>query len=285
MLDTVFWGTLIMGTIKLGAPLILAAMGGLASERSGVINIGLEGKVLMAALMVWLISAATHNPYFGLAAGIGASVLLSLLHWLLTQKYAMDHIVSGMAINAIAYGGSNFLFVKFNSVDQGGFPRLPLAVYWGLGLVLPFVIWAYVRRTRGGLRLLAVGNDPDKARQMGVFPERIRLVALIATGCFCGFAGGLIVSNAGAFNDGMTAGRGFIALAALIVGGWRPLPALAACLFFGMLQQLQIQFQNVPIFGIEVPGWVWLSLPYAATIIVLAGFLGMNRTPSGLGKP
>ncbi len=285
MIDTVFWGTLIMGTIKLGAPLILAAMGGLASERSGVINIGLEGKMLMAALMVWLISAATHNAYFGLAAGIGSSVLLSLLHWLLTQKYAIDHIVSGMAINAIAYGGSNFLFVKFNSVDQGGFPRLPLAVYWGLGLVLPFIIWAYVRRTRGGLRLLAVGNDPDKARQMGVFPEKIRLVALIGTGCFCGFAGGLIVSNAGAFNDGMTAGRGFIALAALIVGGWRPLPALAACLFFGMLQQLQIQFQNVPIFGVEVPGWVWLSLPYAATIIVLAGFLGMNRTPSGLGKP
>lgn len=285
MIDTLFWGTLIMGTIKLGAPLILAAMGGLASERSGVINIGLEGKMLMAALMVWLVSAATHNAYFGLAAGIGASVLLSLLHWLLTQRYGIDHIVSGMAINAIAYGGSNFLFVKFNSVDQGGFPRLPLAIYWGLGLVLPFVIWAYLRQTRGGLRLLAVGNDPDKARQMGVFPEKIRLVALMGTGCFCGFAGGLIVSNAGAFNDGMTAGRGFIALAALIVGGWRPLPALAACLFFGMLQQLQIQFQNVPIFGVEVPGWVWLSLPYAATIIVLAGFLGMNRTPSGLGKP
>lgn len=277
--------TLVMGTLVLSAPLIFAAIGGLASERSGVINIALEGKMLMSAVAVWLVSVATHNAILGLAAGIGAAVLLSLLHWLLTQKFAVEHIVSGMAVNAIAFGASNFLDKKFTNPAQVDFPRVPLTAYWVFGLVLPFGIWLYLRRTRGGLRLLAVGNDPDKARQMGVAPGSIRFVSLIATGVFCGIAGALIVSNAGSFNDGMTAGKGFIALAALIIGGWRPLPAMAACIFFGMLQQLQIQLQNVPIGGVEVPGWIWLSLPYAATIIVLAGFLGKDRTPAGLGKP
>jgi general nucleoside transport system permease protein len=276
--------TLIMGTLVLSAPLILAAMGGLASERSGIINIALEGKMLIAAVAVWLVSVGTHNALLGLGAGILAASILSLLHWLLTQKFAIDHIVSGMAVNAVAFGGSNFLDKKFTNPSQVDFPRLPLAAYWVFGLLLPVLIWLYLKRTRGGLRLLAVGNDPDKARQMGVSPSSIRLVSLLATGLFCGIAGSLIVSNAGSFNDGMTAGRGFIALAALIIGGWRPLPALAACIFFGMLQQLQIQLQNVPIAGIEIPGWVWLSLPYAATIIVLAGFLGKDRTPAGLGK-
>lgn len=277
--------TLIMGTLVLSAPLILAAMGGLASERSGIINIALEGKMLIAAVAVWLVSVGTHNALLGLGAGILAASILSLLHWLLTQKFAIDHIVSGMAVNAIAFGGSNFLDKKFTNPSQVDFPRLPLAAYWVFGLLLPVLVWLYLKKTRGGLRLLAVGNDPDKARQMGVSPGSIRFVSLLATGLFCGIAGSLIVSNAGSFNDGMTAGRGFIALAALIIGGWRPLPALAACIFFGMLQQLQIQLQNVPIAGVEIPGWVWLSLPYAATIIVLAGFLGKDRTPAGLGKP
>lgn len=277
--------TLVMGTLVLSAPLILAAMGGFTSERSGVFNIGLEGKMLIAAVTAWLVSVATHNAFAGLLAAIGAATLLSLLHWLLTQKFAIDHIVSGMAINAIAFGASNFLDKNFTNPQQIDFPRLPLAVYWVFGLLLPGLLWLYLKRTRGGLRLIAVGSDPDRARQMGVSPGRIRLVALIATGIFCGIAGTLIVSNAGSFSDGMTAGRGFIALAALVIGGWRPLPAMAACVFFAMVQQLQIQLQNVPIGGVQIPGWVWLSLPYAATILVLAGFLGRDRTPAGLGKP
>jgi len=277
--------TLVMGTLVLSAPLILAAMGGLASERSGVINIGLEGKMLISSVVVWLVAVSTKNAALGLAAGVGAAILLSLLHWLLTQKYAVDHIVSGMAINAIAFGGSNFLDKRFTDPKQVDFPRLPTQAYWIFAIVIPFLIWIYLKKTRGGLRLLAVGNDPDKSRQMGVSPVAIRFVSLIATGIFCGLAGALIVSNTGSFNDGMTAGKGFIALAALIIGGWRPLPALGACVFFGMLQQLQIQYQNVPIVGVEIPNWVWLSLPYAVTIVVLAGFLGKDRTPAGLGKP
>ncbi len=277
--------TLLGGTLTLSAPLILAAMGGLVSERSGIINIALEGKMLIAAVAVWLIGAKTGNPYLGLAAGVGAASLFSLIHWLLTQKYAFDHIVSGMAVNALAFGGSNFLDKRYTDPSQVSFAKFDSWLYWIVAIGLPICLWLYLRRTRGGLRLMAVGNDPEKSRQMGVFPLRIRLVSLLATGVFCGVAGSLIVSNAGSFNDGMTSGKGFIALAALIVGGWRPIPALIACLLFGMLQQVQIQFQGEAIAGVMVPNWVWLSLPYFATIVALAGFLGRDRTPKGLGKP
>lgn len=277
--------TLLSGTLTFAAPLILAAMGGLVSERSGIINIGLEGKMLISAVVVWLIGVNTGSPVLGLLAGIGAASLLSLLHWLLTQKFALDQIVSGMAVNALAFGGSNFLDKRFSNPNQVNFAKFDSWLYWVVAIGLPIGMWLYLNRTRGGLRLMAVGNDPEKARQMGIFPLRIRLVSLIGTGVFCGIAGSLIVSNAGSFNDSMTAGNGFIALAALIVGGWRPIPALIACLLFGMLKQLQIQMQGEAIAGIMVPNWVWLSLPYFATVVALAGFLGRDRTPKGLGKP
>jgi simple sugar transport system permease protein len=276
---------LLQGTLVLAAPLILAAIGGFFSERSGVINIALEGKMLIATVTVWLVAIASGNAVIGVAAGVGAATLFSLLHWLLTQKFKVDPIVSGMAINAIAFGGANFLDKKFTNPDQSGFPKLPTYLYWGFALVLPFVVWVYVRRTRGGLRLLAVGSDPDKARQMGVFPHRIRWASLVATGVCCGLAGALIVTNVGSYTDNMTAGRGFIALAALIIGGWRPLPVLVACIGFGMFQQLQIQLQGSNLFGLDIPRELWLCLPYVVTIVALAGLLGKNRTPSGLGKP
>lgn len=276
---------LLQGTIVLGAPLILAAIGGYFSERSGVINIALEGKMLMGTITVFLAAIATGNAVLGIAAGLGAGIALSIAHWLLTQKYKLDPIVSGMAINAFAFGASSFLDKKFTNPDQSGFPRLPTAVFWVLAFVVPLAAFVFTHRTRGGLRLLAVGSDPDKARQMGVFPQRVRLFSLIATGACTGLAGALIVTNAGGYTDNMTAGRGFIALAALIIGGWRPLPTLAACLGFGMFQQLQIQLQGVKLLGVEAPREIWLCLPYLVTIIALAGLLGKTRTPSGLGKP
>lgn len=276
---------LIQGTLVLSAPLILAAIGGFFSERSGVINIALEGKMLISTVTVWLVAISSGNAAVGVAAGVGAAILMSLLHWLLTQKFKVDPIVSGMALNAIAFGSANFLDKKFTDPGQSGFPKIPSYLFWGFALILPILVWLYVRSTRGGLRLLAVGSDPDKARQMGVFPQRIRAMSLLMTGVCCGLAGALIVSNAGSYTDNMTAGRGFIALAALIIGGWRPLPALAACIVFGMFQQMQIQLQGTKLLGIEFPRELWLCLPYIATIIALAGLLGKNRTPAGLGKP
>lgn len=277
---------LLGSTITLSAPLILAALGGFFSERSGIINIGLEGKMLSSACLAAIVGLSTGSAALGLLAGIGAGIVMSLLHLVLTQTYKVDHVVSGMAVNIIAFGGTNFLASRFMDESFAAkVPHLPVWLYDALAFALPILLWMYMRGSRGGLRLLAVGNDPDKARQMGVSVGQVRLTALIATGVLCGLAGVLMVSTTRVFNDGMTAGRGFIALAALVLSGWRPVPALAACLAFGLFQALQINLQGVKIAGAEMPPEFWHSLPYLATVIALAGLLGRNRAPSGLGKP
>ncbi len=276
--------SLLLLTVALSTPLILAAMGGFTSERGGVINIGLEGMMLMAACADALASPK-FGPVGGLLIGIFAAVCISLLHWLVTQIYKIDHVISGMALNAIAAGGTNFMHLKFtDEAHKGSVPNFPTWVFYILAFVIPIVLWGYVRQTRGGLRLLAVGSDPDKARLMGVQPMRVRFFGLLATGVLTGIAGVELVAYTGVFTDNMTAGRGYIALAALILGGWRPLPALGACLAFGFFSALQVQLQGTPVFGISIPAEMWAALPYLVTIVALAGFLGKNRTPAGLGR-
>ncbi len=275
----------LLGTLLLSAPLILAAMGGLASERSGVINIGLEGKMLVACVITALVSQRTGNAYIGVSAGILASILMSLVHFLLTQSFRIDHIVSGMAVNALAFGLSNFVDRRFISTESSSrFPHIVENLYIAIALVAPLIAWIILEKTRGGLRLKAVGEDPNKSRQMGLSPVAIRFKALVMTGVCCGIAGALIVSSAGSFVDQMTAGRGFIALAALILGGWRPIPALLACLVFGFFDALQIQLQGTELAGAKLPPEFWKALPYLATLAAMAGLLGKNRAPSGLGK-
>jgi len=290
---------LLISTLTFAAPLVLAALGGYVSERSGVINIGLEGKMLMAACVTALTAVAFNNPWAGAACGIGSAVLLSLLHWLLTQKFAFDHIISGMAINALAMGGTNFLDRAFTDTSRtDGAPILPsltihlggsgafqISIYLVLAFVLPGMIAYYVQRSRAGLRLLAVGNDPEKARLMGVRPLRVRFLAQIATGVLTGLAGAMILSNVTRFTNEMTAGRGYIALAALIIGGWRPIQAALACLAFGLFDAIQLQLQGTNIMGAKIPSEAWSALPYLVTVIALAGFLGRSRAPLGLGKP
>lgn len=276
---------LLLSTATLSAPLVLAAMGGFTSERGGVINIALEGNMLMAAAATALVGLATQNPWLGLVSGVAAATVLSLLHWLVTQSFRVDHVVSGMAINAIALGGTNFLDRAFaNPEHSGEIPKFPLEAYYVLAAVAPLALWFVARRTRSGLRLLAVGSDPAKARQMGVAPVRVRLYGLLATGMFCGLAGAMLVTNAGRFTDGMTSGRGFIALAALILGGWRPIPAALACIGFGFATALQLHMQGTELAGARIPSEVWQVLPYVVTIIALAGALGKSRAPAGLGK-
>lgn len=272
--------------VSLAAPLMLAAMGGYLSERSGVINIALEGKMLMAACAAALAAASSGNAAVGLLVGIAAALLMSLAHWLFTQTYKLDHIVSGMALNLVAVGGSNFLNKRFTDLSATGqIPQLPLPVYYALAFGLPAILLVYATRTRPGLRMLAVGSDPGKSRQMGVDPLRVRMLGLIGTGVFTGLAGVLIVSNAGRFTDGMTGGKGYIALAALILGRWRPVPAAAAALLFGMFEALQIQFQGTALLGARLPSEFWLCIPYVVTIVAMAGLLGQSRAPAGLGKP
>lgn len=274
---------LVGATAVLTAPLVLAAMGGYTSERSGVTNIALEGKMLASACVTVLMSVK-FGAYVGVTSGVLTAILFSLLHWLATQHYRMDHVISGMAINAIAFGGTNFLYGKFADRSANDMPALPMAFYYVVAVGAPIVLWLYSRYTRGGLRLLAVGSDPDKARLMGVQPSRIRFVGLLTTGLFTGLGGAVLVTDATTFTDGMTAGRGYIALAALILGGWRPLPAALACLAFGFFSALRIVLQGTTVYGISLPSQAWASLPYLVTLIALAGFLGRNRTPAGIGK-
>jgi ABC-type uncharacterized transport system permease subunit len=139
-------------------------------------------------------------------------------------------------------------------------------------------------RTRFGLRHKSVGSDPDKARLLGIDPQRVRFAALILTGVFSGLAGSLLVTETSTFTKDMTSGRGYIALAALILGGWRPVPAAISCLLFGLATAVQIQLSGKPMFGMEIPSEIWKMLPYIVTLLALAGLLGRNRTPAGLGK-
>ncbi|MBL8047659.1 MAG: ABC transporter permease [Chthonomonas sp.] len=278
---------LILGkALELSTPLILAALGGLYSERAGVMNIALEGKMLASACAVALISVASGNPLIGLLVGVLAATLLSLLHYMLTQKFRIDHVVSGMAINVLAIGGCRFAYAQFTDKNRSGeIPHLPEAAYWALAAVMPFAVALYLRQTRPGLRLLAVGNDPDKSREAGINVARVRLQSLAICGLLCGLAGALIVTKTANYSDDMTAGKGFIALAALVVGGWRPLPTLAACLFFALCEAIQQVLQGGKGWLSAIPPQYWNTLPYIATIFALAFLGGKFRVPSGMGKP
>jgi simple sugar transport system permease protein len=276
----------VLSAASLSAPLLLAALGGLASERSGVMNIALEGKLLAAAWATGFVGTTTQSPGAGLLAGTALALALSVLHFVLTQTFRVDHIVSGMALNAMAMGGTSFASKGLGDRSHSAAGAyFPVWVYWVLALAAAFAMALALERTRGGLRLLAVGHDPDKARQSGVDVASVRWRALLTTGLLCGLGGALIVTNATSFTDGMTGGRGYIALAALILGGWRPLPTLAACLVFGSVMALQLQLQGSELAGASVPSQFWSALPYLVTLVALAGLLGRSQPPAGLGRP
>ena len=276
---------LALAVILPSVPLLLASLGGYMSEKSGVVNIALEGMMLASCCGVALGSLRTGNPYIGLAIGLAVSVILGVIHWLLTQRYRIDAIISGMGLNAVVLGGCNYLSQKLISpTDPDKIQILPLWFYVLLAVLMPFLLALYAKRTRGGLWLQAAGSDPEKSRLAGLNPDRIRLWALMGSGLLCGLSGAFIVSNSGRYVDNMTAGRGYIALAALIVGGWRPIPAAIACLIFGAMDALQLQLQGQGQLGSAIPPEVWTCLPYLATVIALAGLMGKNRAPAGLGK-
>jgi simple sugar transport system permease protein len=274
----------LLQVVSISAPLLLLAMAGYASERSGVINIGLEGKMLMACF-VCVAFAPQYGAFGGVAMAIFAGIIISLIHWTLTQVYRIDHIVSGMAINLFALGGTGYLeaagYAK-KTLTEG--QRLPLPFYYVVALLAPFMFFWVANQTRFGLQHKSVGSDPEKARLLGINPQRTRFVALILTGVFAGLAGSLLVTETATFTKDMTAGRGYIALAALILGGWRPIPAAFSCLLFGLATAVQIQLSGNPLFGLQIPSEIWKMLPYIVTLLALAGLLGRNRTPAGLGK-
>ncbi len=305
-------------TLRVAAPLVLAALAGLVAERSGIVDIGLEGKMLGSAFAAAAAAAVSGSAWLGLMAGIGTSVALALLHGFACITHRGNHVVSGVAINILTAGLTVMLGISWFS--QGGqTPPLPdaarfTAIVWPgaealagipvLGtlyrellsghnilvyvafLAVPLTWWV-VFRTRFGLRLRAVGEHPEAVDSAGISVAVLRYRAMICCGVLCGIAGTyLSTAQNAAFGRDMTAGQGYIALAALIFGKWRPVPTMLACLLFGFLDAVAARLQGVelPMVG-AIPVQFIQALPYVLTVVLLAGFIGKAVAPRASGEP
>jgi simple sugar transport system permease protein len=283
--------SLISSTIRLSTPLILAALGGLFSERSGVINIALEGMMLAGAFTAAAVTYATGDPWIGLMAAIAAGVAVSLVHAVASIRYRADQVVVGTAINILMIGLPGFLSGAL-FLSSGSTPQIPIDQLIPTAPVLmafAFVplTWYVLYRTPFGLRLRAVGENPEAADAAGVNVARIRYSGVLLSGALAAIGGAyLSIGQSSLFTRNMTSGRGFIALAALIFGKWRPVQTLLACLFFGFTEAVTIQMQGVVKLpsGDDIPVQFIQMVPYVLTMVVLAGFIGHSRPPRALGR-
>ena len=303
-LDKVFvWSALVAGMLRFATPLIFAAMGGILSERSGVINIGLEGMMLMGAFFGIFGSDLTGSWVGGLAIGAAAGALLGLVHAFVSISLRADQVVSGTGINILALGVTGYVFIYHygNEGTPPGVSRVPDVTLPGVedvsfiggaighanlltwaALILVPLLTLYLFRTRSGLRLRSVGEKPRAADTVGLPVIRTRYFAVIASGTLAAIGGAyLSIALLGSFSENMTAGRGFIALAAVIFGGWRPWGALAGALLFGFSTALA---QRLPAFS-ESTAVLFQALPYVLTLVVVAGVIGRSRPPAAIGVP
>jgi simple sugar transport system permease protein len=310
--------SLLAATLRLATPLALAALGGLFCERAGVIDLGLEGKMLGAAFAAGATAAATGSAWLGLGTGIAVAMMLALVHGYACITHHGNQVVSGMALNILVAGMAPVLALawfqlggntpalngaeRFDAIvlpfadSVGGVPVLGLIVtqlvsgqtlptYLALAAVPLSAVVLY--RTRFGLNLRAVGENPEAVESAGLSVAGLRYRALLVTGLFCGIAGAdlSLAQSAGFFRD-MTAGRGYLALAALIFGKWRPLPTLLACLLFAFADAVQTRLQGIALPGIgTIPVQFIQALPYILTVLLLAGFVGRARPPKAIGMP
>ena len=294
--------SVLASTISLSTPLILGAMGGVVSERAGVVNIAIEGMMLTAALACATAASTSGSLPLGLLAGIIAGGISGLFLAVLSVSLRVDQIVGGFVINIAAAGATSFVFrstiggsgsASTPSLEQINIPVLSSIPFFGpilfqqdpivyLTLALVVVVHIYLFRTRLGLRSRAVSENPKAADVAGINVYLIRYAAVVASGAFAGLAGAYLVANVGSFSEGMTNGRGFIALAAVIFGKWRPVQAMFGALLFGFFDALQSQLQ---IAGVAAPVPVLLMAPYLATIVILAGFIGRAVAPAADGLP
>lgn len=284
-------GQLLGSTLRVSTPLIFAALGGMFSERAGVVNIALEGMMLMGAFGAAVGTFAMHSPWLGSACGIGAGVALAAIYALFVIRLRANQIVSGMAINMLAMGLTPFLCKILYDVTGSTpaipinerFQSAPLCLCW----LLVAVCWFWMKYTPSGLWVNFAGEHPEALDAAGIRVNRIRWLAVLASGALAGMGGAsLSVFLSSSFSRDMTAGRGFMALAALIFGKWKPLPTAMACLLFGLAEAVEIRLQGVILWGTQpIPVQFIQILPYLVTIFVLAGFVGHSRAPKALGTP
>jgi len=288
----IFTISLLFSTIRLSTPLILAALGGMFSERSGVINIALEGMMLAGAFTAAAVTHATGSPYVGLLAGMGAGLVIALIHAVASIQYRADQVVTGTAINILMIGVPGFLsgafFLSSGSTPQipkeNLIPNAPIVI----AILLVPIAWYVLYKTPFGLRLRSVGENPEAADAAGVKVAKMRYAGVLLSGILAGLGGAyLSIGQSSLFTRNMTSGRGFIALAALIFGKWRPVQTMLACLLFGFTEAVTIQMQGVVKLpsGDDIPIQFIQMVPYVLTIVVLAGFIGSSRPPKALGIP
>ena len=283
---------LLLSVFRFASPLILAAIAGLYSERSGVIQIALEGFMLFGAFTAATMAHYSGNGLVGLGSAAAIGVMIGLFYGLMVISYKADQIVAGTVVNMLAWGGipviCKSLFDATSTTPPLDFgARLPSWIPIILAVAAVAATYGLIRKTPFGLWLTVAGEKPEALRSVGVNPRTIRWIALMFAGAFAGLGGAVLsVCLSSSFTRNMTAGRGFMALAALILGKWRPIPAFLGCLLFGVCEVLQLKLQGValPVIG-NVPGQIVQIVPYGLTLLLLAGLVGESRAPSRLGDP
>ena len=309
MLEIFFSAETLSSTVRMSVPLILACLAGLWSERSGIVDIGLEGKMLIGAFVAASAAYSLGNPWLAMLIAILVSVGFSLIHGYASIAHNGNQVISGVAINMLAAGlavviGNEWFreggrtppippsaqFPVFNIPGAETLSYLKVISGHSILVYLAFALvalsaWA-LAKTRFGLRLRAVGENPHAVDTAGISVARLRYEAVIIAGVLCGLAGTyLSVALQGSFVRDMSAGRGFMALAALIFANWRAWPALWACLLFGYLQAVGLRMQGVRLGTFEVPVQFINMLPYVMTVVLLAGFIGKSIPPRASGIP
>ncbi|HTD02844.1 ABC transporter permease [Undibacterium sp.] len=317
MFEDFHLASILVSTIRNAPVLIFAAMAGLFAERSGVVDLALEGKMLASAFVSASVAYVTQNPWLGIAAGIGISTVIALLQGYVSITQRGNQLVAGIAIN-IAVSGLSFVLAQFFFGQGGRTPDLGQARLFDIILPgteyvanIPFLGWFYgkligghtalvylafalipavhwtIYHSRFGLRLRAVGENPHAADAAGIHVERTRFLAMMCAGVLCSFSGAyLAIVQSGFFLRDMSAGNGFLALTALVFGNWRPLYTAMGCLMFGFFAALQIQMEGVELPGIgKIPGSLIQMIPYVVTVIVLAGFMAKSVAPKAIGIP
>ncbi|MEQ6290717.1 ABC transporter permease [Vogesella sp. GCM10023246] len=300
-------------TLRVSTPLVLAALAGLFSERSGIVDLALEGKMLAAAFAAACVAYLAQSPWAGLGAGIVAGMLVALLHGVVSISYNGNQLISAVAINMMVSGvtpvlalawfqqggrtptlddGARFTALQLpfaDSIAQSALLKTILGhnvlVYIAVAVI--FVVSWVVYKSRFGLRLRAVGENPHAADAAGISVKAVRYIAQLISGALCGIAGAyLVLAQTGAFIQDMTAGKGYLALAALIFGKWRPWAAVSGCLLFAFTDAIQIRLQGValPVIG-SIPDAFIQAIPYVLTVVLLAGFMGRAVAPKAIGIP